>query len=459
MIPEELRARLQRFGQEHVLAAWERLDTEERRELISQLQAIDLETLSKLFRKRDKGSDLPDPAKIRPVPRVEFDKAQRQRAKELGEKALRNNELAVLVVAGGQGTRLGFDHPKGMFAIGPVSHKSLFQIHAEKVLALRRRFRAQIPFLIMTSPATHRETILYFQSQKYFGLPEDDVLFFSQGTMPALDIETGRLLLEAPGRLALSPNGHGGTLTGLAEHDLLGMLREQGVRGLFYFQVDNPLVKIGDPEFLGHHLVQRAEVSSKVVPKSSPTDKQGNFVVVDGRCTMIEYSDLPEELAHKTDEHGDLLLWAGNPAIHIFDLAFLEKVTQGDTRIPWHIARKKVPYCNEQGQIVEPRKENALKFEMFIFDVLPRAERWTLVPTDRREEFCPLKNASGANSPVEVRAAISNLAGDWLERAGVKVPRDNNVPLEISPLFALDAEELMKKVNRNLVIDQPTYLY
>ena len=166
----------------------------------------------------------------------------------LGEEALRAGEVAVLVVAGGQGTRLGFDHPKGLFPIGPVSNKSLFQIHAEKVLALRRRYGAAVPLLVMTSQATHAATEAFFAENRYFGLPKEEVHFFRQGTMPALDLATGKLLMEAPGRLFLSPDGHGGTLTALASSGLLARLRKKGIRHIFYFQVDNPLVKVADPD-------------------------------------------------------------------------------------------------------------------------------------------------------------------------------------------------------------------
>src|SRR5262249_17802987 len=205
---------------------------------------------------------------------------------------------------------------------------------------------------------------------------------------------------------------------------LLDHLRDRGVRHVFYFQVDNPLVKIADPTFLGHHLGRRSEASSKVVAKRSPQEKVGVFAQVNGRCTLIEYSDLPDELARQTDETGRLRLWAGNPAIHIFDVAFLERVTRGADRIPFHVAKKKVPHLNERGEQVQPEHENALKFERFIFDVLPLAERWLLVETTRQDEFEPLKNATGADSPETVYRGLCNLAADWLGRAGVAGPRD-----------------------------------
>jgi UDP-N-acetylglucosamine/UDP-N-acetylgalactosamine diphosphorylase len=280
--------------------------------------------------------------------------------------------------------------------------------------------------------------------------------------MPALDLATGKLLLDAPAWLSLSPNGHGGTLLALRDSGSLDRLRQRGVRHLFYFQVDNPLVRVADPLFLGHHVAQRSEASSKVVPKQTPTDKMGNMVQVGGRCMIIEYSDLPTELARSTDVQGNLRFSAGSPAIHIFDVDFLRRMTEGELGIPFHMARKKVPYLDETGQRVEPKKENALKLEMFIFDVLPKADRWAVVETPRREEFEPLKNATGPDSPQTVRQSLSNLAAEWLEKAGMQVPRqetgDASVPLEISPLYALDAEELAAKVDRQMRIKGPTYL-
>ncbi len=460
-IPNDLRQCLREFGQEHVLAWWDRLDDPGRDALLAQLRALDLARLEQLYEGRDRTFEIPSPKRIAPaaVVRLGSDPSD---ARRRGENALRRGEVAVLLVAGGQGSRLGFDHPKGMYPIGPTTGRPLFQIHAEKVLALRRRYATRVPFLVMTSDATHDETESFFKDYRYLGLPAEDVVFFRQGTMPALDLETGKLLMEAPGRLFTGPNGHGGTLTALEEHGLLDRLRGQGVCHIFYFQVDNPLVKVADPAFLGRHLAADAEVSSKVVAKNSPTDRLGNMVLIDGRCGIIEYSDLPEELALRTDEHGRLWLWAGSPAIHLFSLDFLDRVTRGEARIPFHTARKKVPYLDAAGNLVRPEKENALKFEMFIFDVLPLADRWTVVETSRREEFEPLKNATGPDSPETVRQALSDLAADWLERAGVSVPRRPDgsaaVPIELSPLFALDAEEVAAGVPSGFRVEGPTIL-
>ena len=461
-MPEDLRQRLQRHKQEHILAWWDRPDEPRRNHLLRELQSVNLEELQTLYGQRDHKDALPARERIQPMPHPRFDAAQQQAFQRQGEEAFRRGEVAFLLVAGGQGTRLGFDDPKGMFPIGPVSNKPLFQIHAEKALALSRRFGTPIPFLIMTSPATDAPTRQFFEKQNYFGLPAADVWYFCQGTMPALDLATGRLLFDEPGRLCLSPNGHGGTVTGLLDSGLLSKLEQRGVRTISYFQVDNPLVKLADYVFLGRHLAERAEVSSKVLPKTGPKEKVGNFLLVDGRCSMIEYSDLPDAWAHETDEAGRLKFWTGNPAIHLFDVAFLRSITQEASRLPWHLARKKVPHINEAGESISPTKENALKFERFIFDLLPQAERWTVLSTVREEEFAPVKNAEGVDSPATARRMMCNLAAQWLRAAGVHVPVDEQgnatVALEISPLFALDAEELRSKVQTGSRIERDTYL-
>lgn len=447
MISPDLRQKLERHGHEHLL---DLLVQEAFAELARELERINLEELAELYQRRHQKDVLPERERIAALPKPALDQAQREEFRRRGEQAFRRGEVAFLLVAGGQGTRLGFNDPKGMFPIGPISKKTLFQLHAEKIVALKRRFGPMMPLLIMTSPATDAATRKFFEANAYFSLMREHVWTFCQGTMPALDLETGRLLLEPPGRLCLSPNGHGGTLTGLAESGLLDRLEQRGIRTIYYFQVDNPLVNLSDYVFVGRHLAENAEVSSKVLPKTGPTEKVGNFALVDGRCSMIEYSDLPHEWAHETDEQGELKFWAGNPAIHLFDVAFLRKITQEAERLPWHLARKKVPHLDASGQLITPSAENALKFERFIFDVLPQAERWTVHPTPREEEFAPVKNAEGVDSPATAQQLMINQAARWLREAGVDVPLDekgnSTVRVEISPIFALDPEDLRRKV-------------
>ena len=459
--PRQLVEHLSRHGQEHLTFGWDRLSAAERNDLAAPLAKIDFATLRALHAARDAtATALPPRESISPIP-VQPSAAPAE-VRAAGEEALRRGEVAVLLVAGGQGSRLGFEKPKGMYPVGPITNASLFQIHAEKVLAVARRYGRPVPLLVMTSPATHAETEAYFHQHDYFGIPRGDVFFFQQGSMPAVDIATGRLLLEGPGRLFLSPNGHGGTLTALADTGVLGEMEKRGVRTVFYFQVDNPLVKVCDPAFLGHHVATRSEASSKVVFKERPEEKVGVLTTVGGRCVIIEYSDMPAEMSAERNDDGTLRFRAGSPAIHIFDVAFLRRVT-GTGGLAYHVARKKVPHLDTgSGVQVSPAVENALKFELFIFDALPLADRWLAMETSRAEEFAPLKNATGADSPHAVREAMSRLHANWLEAAGASVPRSaDGAPthaVEISPLFALDADECRTKVAAAMKITAPTYL-
>ncbi len=460
-IPADLAACLHQYKQEHVLKDWDRLDDHQRDHLIAQLRAINLAELQTLFAAKTVAYEVPARERIQPIPVQSLDQVPADIVQR-GEDALRRGEVAALVVAGGQGSRLGFHYPKGMFPIGPVSQQSLFYFHASKVLALSRRYGKAVPLLVMTSPATHQETLAFFQREKNFGLKPEQISFFQQGTMPALDLETGKLIMEKPGVLFTSPNGHGGTLKALADSGLLAQLKDQGIRQLFYFQVDNPLVKIAEPAFLGLHLQREAEVSVKVIDKEYPKEKMGVFVLIDGKCAIIEYSDLSDELAELTDADGRLVYRAGNPAIHLFDLNYLERITQQGAGLPFHVARKKVPYLDARGETVKPTQENALKFEMFIFDALPLAQRWLAVQTTRDEEFSPVKNAEGNDSPATARQAMRNLAGRWLEHAGVPVERDKqgNVvfDVEIAPTFALNPAELKTKLPMGYQLHRPAWL-
>jgi UDP-N-acetylglucosamine/UDP-N-acetylgalactosamine diphosphorylase len=445
----KLRQHLEQSGQAHVLAHWDNLSAEQRAALHDQINSIDLKAIETLYLDRDKVYEVPDESRIQPAPVIQEADIPHT-AKARGESLLAGGKVAALVVAGGQGSRLGFEHPKGMYPIGPVSQRTLFQIHVQKILALQKRFGGALPLIVMTSPATDEETRTYFKQNGNLGLRQEDLHFFCQGTMPAVDLATGKLLMEAPHQLFASPDGHGGMLAALANSGTLKHLRDRGVEALYYFQVDNPLVKIADPTFLGVHSEQRAEISIKIVPKEDPLDKMGNLVLIDGRCSIIEYSDLPKELGAKRTPDGKLWIWAGSPAIHIFDLAFLERMTSQGVRIPFHVARKKVPFVDANGQQVQPEKENALKFERFIFDLLPLADRYVILETSRSEEFMPLKNGSGPDSPSTVRQALSNFYGGWLEQAGVKLPHKANgdvgVAVEISPLFAMGPEELKQRL-------------
>jgi UDP-N-acetylglucosamine/UDP-N-acetylgalactosamine diphosphorylase len=462
---EQLAAKLQPFGQEHLIEFWHVLSDAERRQLADQIRAIDFEQIAALFQQTEASHDwtaisrrAEPPRAMRLTDRRQGGRFDRAQAIQRGKDALAAGRIGVLLVAGGQGSRLGFDHPKGQYPIGPVSSASLLQIHFEKALAIGRRYDVSVPVYMMTSPVTHDEQTTYLRERHWFGMPTNDVKLFCQGTMPAVDAQTGRLLLAGKGELFLSPDGHGGTVAALAASGAIDDMRRRGIEHLFYLQVDNPLVPIGDPEFIGYHLLADSDLTSMAVGKQSPHDRLGNFALVDDRLQIIEYSDFPDDVAQRRDSAGELVFWAGSIAVHMFHVAFLERALALKDALPFHIARKKVPFVDVHGKLVEPREANALKFERFIFDLLPHAANPFVVEYAEQEVFAPLKNASGAerDTPEYVQRFMVAQHRQWLEAAGTRV--NDEVPVEISPLWALDAQGVAARADRPTAVDVTTYL-
>jgi UDP-N-acetylglucosamine/UDP-N-acetylgalactosamine diphosphorylase len=311
---------------------------------------------------------------------------------------------------------------------------------------------------MLTSPVTHDESTEFLAQQQSFGLPKEDVVLFCQGTMPAVDAADGKLLLAAKDSLFLSPDGHGGTVGALAASGAIDDMRRRGIEHLFYLQVDNPLVPIGDLELIGYHLLAASDLTSVAIAKQTPQDRLGIFAMIDGQMQVIEYSDLPDDVAALSDASGGLKFWAGSIALHMFSVAFLQRALALKDALPFHIARKKVAYIDEAGQLIEPKQPNALKFERFIFDLLPHAKNPLVVEFAEADVFAPLKNASGAerDTPEYVQQFMIAQHRQWLEAAGTRVA--DGVPVEISPLWALDAEGVAARNDRPAVIDRSTCL-
>jgi UDP-N-acetylglucosamine/UDP-N-acetylgalactosamine diphosphorylase len=382
-------------------------------------------------------------AELAPAPYVTLSDSRRDAAaREAGEEEIRRGRAAFLTVAGGQGSRLGFDGPKGMFPVTPLRKLTLFALFAEKLLAARRWYGTDIPWLIMTGPQNHQATVEYFESEKWFDLGRDTVRLFVQGSLPSFSPE-GRLIMAPDGGLLFNPNGHGGVIEALRQSGSLAAMREQRVEHLFYFQVDNPLVRVPDPVFLGFHCRARSRISAKVVEKAYPEEKLGIIVTRDGKPSIIEYSDLDEERMHARGPDGRLYYGQGSIAIHILDVPFLENP---GLHLPWHMARKNAKMLNPTPEGTEVLERDAVKLEMFVFDAIPLADRALFFETDRAEEFAPLKNREGQDSVASCLQGQREQAARWLSGVGVEVPRDGQGrplhAIEISPLFALDPQVL-----------------
>ncbi|MDR1483997.1 MAG: UTP--glucose-1-phosphate uridylyltransferase [Planctomycetaceae bacterium] len=485
---------LKPFGQEHLLTFWDVLTSAQQLQLADQIESIDFSQLSVLYANRnhptrtlelaDKSAD-PYGYKFSSVRNSSTCFAPKpishQEAIDAGNIALTGNQqhnhkkstrtqnqkskIGAIVVAGGQGTRLGFNHPKGLFPIGVVAGTLLIQIHFEKIVAISRRAGFNIPLAVMTSPATHTEIVNVLERNNYFGLDGNDVFIFCQGTMPTLNESDGKILLEDRHLISLNPDGHGGMLAAmtrrLADKNLsvIEFFKNHGVKYLYYNQIDNPLAQTCSPEFMGYHILSESEFTTQVIRKKDPTEKCGNVVRIGEVLYMIEYIELPDDVARRTNSDGSLHIWAGNTAIHAFNLDFLERMSGLSDVLPFHTARKKTPFIDvETGAIIKPAVPNAVKFERFIFDLLPLAGNAIVVEVDEANHYAPLKNGRGAatHSPEQVQAQMVAQHTSWLQSAGaIVVP---NTLVEISPLFADSKEAVIKKITPGTIFDSATYL-
>jgi len=443
----ELRERWEAAGQGGVFRFWDGLDASAHARLAAQLESIDLGAVCAGWRE----------ALARPAVRVEeIAPAQVVRAispetlaalRESGEDLLARGEVAVLTVAGGQGTRLGFDGPKGAFPIGPVSDRSLFALFAQGVAGHARRSGCALPWIVLTSPGNDAATRRFFARHAHFSLPAGDVRFVVQATLPVLGLD-GQILLERPDRVAEAADGHGGVFAALLASGTLAELEARGIQRIFYHHVDNPLVRIADPAYLGLHAQGRAEMSCKLVEKRDPFEKVGFLCSRAGRTAVLEYSEVPPELAAARDEAGQPRFWAGSIGIHVLDVAFVRRVAEGPA-LPLHLARKPVATVDAAGRPVTPAESNGHKLERFVFDALARAGSVAVMETRRQDEYSPVKNARGEASPESARGDLVASYRRWIAEAGLEAPGDS-VAIEVDHSRFDGPEELRRSGLRRI---------
>ena len=444
-------------GQGHALAFYDGLDDAGKDRLLSQIEGIDWPEVARLVEshvKRRPAADLPEgvePPEVYPAEPPAEREAEYAEARAAGEALLREGKVAGFCVAGGQGTRLGWDGPKGTFPATPVRELSLFGVFAEQLLRVKEKYGHQPPLYVLTSGVNHADTLAFFREHGFFGLGEENVTLFQQGMMPAFDADTAKCLLADRDSLALSPNGHGGSLKALWTSGAVADMKKRGVEQISYFQVDNPVVKCVDPMFLGLHAAAGADMSSKSLAKRGPKEKVGNFAVVGGKMSVIEYTVMPDELAERTDADGNLVFNAGSIAIHAIAVPFVERLNQGGGfGLPWNRADKKVPHVKPgSGERVVPTEPNAVKLETFVFDALPLAGASIVLETKRDEEFAPIKNADAPgsvvpDSPAESRQIQRDRAAKWVAAAGGRAPAG---ALELKGTTAMDAADLKARVD------------
>ena len=448
---------LRQAGHSHLLDFVDQLNETELQSLLQQIAYLDFELVNQLFTKfRDANNPLTSNISatssldIRPPDALRLDQdntpsgVTRSQAVIEGERLLRAGKVAALIVAGGQGSRLGFDKPKGMFPIGPISQRTLYEMLVYKIDALQRHYETTIPLLIMTSPSVHDETISYFEEHDYFGL-SDSIEFFCQDTLPVVDSQSGQILLQSPHTISVSPTGHGGMIAALVADKLLDKCQQAGIEHFFFGQIDNPLSPICCAELIGFHSLTDSAVTLQAITKQNAQDKTGNIVQIDDRIQMIEYTEMPPQLAAQTTADGQLNFWAANIAVHIFQTSFLQQLAQNPTALPFHPAHKTVAHIDHLGNQIDPAEPNAIKFERFIFDSLSVSPKTTVIEADRNLVFAAVKTPVSAsfNTVDTCRHAISALHRNWLIAAGVQV--DANITVEIDPCWARNAQQVSER--------------
>jgi len=452
----EFKQELAAIGQEHILAFYEGQSEDAKADLLDQISRLDLARIPDWvdnYVKNEHSIEIPaefDPATSYPSVPAEGMQDGYAKARQLGEKLLREGKVGAFVVAGGQGTRLGFNGPKGDYPVSPIKDKTLFQIFGEIILAASKKYGLRLPWYVMTSPLNNAATVESFEKNAYFGLNKEDVFIFQQGTLPNFDFD-GNILLSGKDTIAKSPDGHGGSLKALFDSGAIADMQTRGVEYISYYQVDNPLINIFSPLFIGFHAGSGSEMSSRALIKCHAKEKVGNFCIVDGKMTVIEYSDLPDEYAEKTNADGSLVFELGSIAIHLISRSFVEDINKNGFALPIHRAVKKIPYIDASGAFITPDKPNGVKLETFVFDALPLAGESVILQTLREEEFAPVKNAEGDDSPAVTRAMMIERAACWLEKAGVAVPRKGDgtadCVIEMAPSFALSPEDVELKLD------------
>lgn len=462
----EIKKILTSCGQEHILKCWDELSDEEKTILLKDIQNLNIPEACGFFKNANKFSNqsqAQSDSSLKPIPSELYGSVSSsaldtlQSYRKMGLEEISKGHVGVILLAGGQGTRIGVPYPKGMYKIGLPSDKSLFQIQAERILKLESLAFEQtgkkscISFFIMTSESTMEPTRKFFQENNYFGLQEKNVIFFEQGVLPCFTFD-GKVIMDAKFKIAKAPDGNGGVYLALKKKKILAEMEKREIKYVHVYSVDNILVKVADPVFMGYCIKSVSDCGVKVVEKKNPNEGLGVVCLVDGKYRVVEYSEISNNTAEMTDDNGKLTYRAGNICNHFFTTSFLNQIAdQFGYELELHIAKKKIPYIDSQGLKIKPDTPNGIKIEKFIFDVFEFSKNLVVWEVDRSHEFAALKNSNAekTENPKTSCLALYNLHKSYIENAGGQVTPDpeGNIVCEISPFLSYDGEGLKPVVN------------
>ncbi len=398
---KELVELLQEHNQEHLLWYYDRLTNEKQANLAAQLEKLDW----RLLKLSERGNASQERGEIKPLAGLNREQieANREAFEKAGLQAIKQSKAGAVLLAGGQGTRLGCSGPKGNYNIGVTREVYIYELLFDNILEVVHKAATWIPLYIMTSDKTHEETTKFLKKHQYFGYNEAYIRFFVQDMNPSVDYE-GKLLMEAPDRLSLSPSGNGGWFSSMVKAGLLKDLEARGIEWLNIFAVDNVLQKIADPLFLGATISSGKASGAKVVRKAEPGERIGVLCAEDGKPSIVEYYEMTEAMLQERTPSGELSYSLGVTLNYLFRLDKLKEILSKD--LPIHVAEKKIPYLNQEGEYIQPDEPNGYKFEELALDMIPLFEECLPFEVIREEEFAPVKNASGVDSPETARELL-----------------------------------------------------
>lgn len=394
---------LAKYGQEQLLDEYNRLtDKKEKQDFLDSILTIDFNQVNTLYENSKEKPSFMD-SKIEPIDytdKSKLSKEEYEKYKAIGEKKIKEGKLAVVTMAGGQGTRLGHSGPKGTYDLGLDTHKSIFEILTDTLNEARKKYEVDIPWYIMTSEENNKPTVEFFKQHNFFGYPEKCVTFFKQGKLPMLSTD-GKILIDENGKIKEAADGHGGIFQSMLRDGVIYDMKARGIEWVFIGGVDNVLVKPVDAVLIGLAEDKNVLAAGKSLVKANPQEKVGVFCKRNGKPSVIEYSEITPEMAAETNENGELKYGESHILCNLFNIKAIEKISQ--MNLPYHIAFKKAKYIDNNGNLVVPDKPNAYKFESFLFDAFESLDDLAIMRVKREEEFAPVKNAEGVDSPETAR--------------------------------------------------------